>query len=283
LAFVHYIGTLLKRTKHNPQQKGVNRKHIMHFKTFFLASLLSISATAMAQERLTADSITSLPKNILKVNVTSLALKNFHVQYEHALSRKVAVAIGARYMPVSSIPFKSLVMDAIGTDDEDTRELIDKSQIGNFAITPEVRFYLGKGYGKGFYIAPYYRYVNFSTNTITLNYAASMGPERSINLNGEMSAHTGGIMFGAQWFLGKKIALDWWIVGAHYGAGNGNFAGIPSTPFTQSEQEDIRQTLEDIDIPLVDKVVNVSANNVSVKVDGPFGGLRGGIMLGFRF
>ena len=254
----------------------------MKFKLLITAALL-VSTAAVAQNNAPEENTAIIPKkNILKVNLTSLPLKNYHLQYEHTLTRKLSLALGVRYMPTTGIPFKSLVLDAVG-DDQDTKDLIDKSQIGNVAITPELRFYLGKGYGKGFYIAPYYRYVNFSTNTITLTYSASNGPERSVNLNGEMSAHTGGIMFGAQWFLGNSVTLDWWIVGAHYGSGNGSFTGTPDVPFTPSEQADIRQTLEEIDVPLIDKTVNVSANNVSVKVDGPFGGLRGGIMLGFRF
>jgi len=254
----------------------------MKFKLLVAAALL-VSTAAVAQNNAPQESAGITPKkNILKVNLTSLPLKNYQLQYEHSLTRKVSLALGVRYMPTTGIPLKSLVLDAVG-DDQDTKDLIDKSQIGNVAITPEVRFYLGKGYGKGFYIAPYYRYVNFSTNTITLTYSASNGPERTVNLNGEMTAHTGGIMFGAQWFLGKSVTLDWWIVGAHYGSGNGSFTGTPGTPFTPSEQADIRQTLEEVDVPLIDKTVNVSANNVSVKVDGPFGGLRAGIMLGFRF
>ncbi|HEY0039594.1 MAG TPA: DUF3575 domain-containing protein [Flavisolibacter sp.] len=255
----------------------------MQLKSILLAVLLSSSIAALAQESTTEETTPGISKNFIKVNLTSLPLKNFHLQYERVLSKRVSIAIGGRYMPTSTIPFKSLVIKAIGDDDQDTKDLIEKSQIGNFAITPEVRFYLGKGYGKGFYIAPYYRYANFSTNTITLNFSETNGPSRSLNLNGEMSGHTGGIMFGAQWFLGKTITLDWWIIGAHYGTGKGIFTGTPSTPFTPGEQADIRQTLEDIDVPLIDKTVSVSPNNVTVKTDGAFGGLRGGILLGVRF
>lgn len=256
----------------------------MPLKTILAAAFLSASATAMAQNAPSEDSANqNRYRDILKINVTSLPLKNFHVQYEYILSRRVSLALGGRLMPTSAIPFKSLVLDAVGDDDQDTKDLINKSRIGNIAITPEVRFYLGKGYGKGFYIAPYYRYATFSTNTVTLNFSEANGPKRSVNLSGEMTGHTGGVMLGAQWFLGKHLTLDWWIIGAHYGVGNGSFTGVPSTPFTPGEQADIRQTLEGIDVPLVDKMVNVSANNVSVKVDGPFGGLRGGILLGIRF
>jgi hypothetical protein len=176
-----------------------------------------------------------------------------------------------------------VILDAVGNDDQDTRDLIDQSKIGNIAITPEVRFYLGKGYGKGFYIAPYYRYAKFSTNTVTVSFSEPNGPRRSVNLSGELSGHSGGLMFGAQWFLSKAISLDWWIIGAHYGTGKGSFTGIPSPALTAGEQAEIRQTLEDIDVPLIDKAISVTANSINVKTDGAFGGMRGGLLLGIRF
>ena len=247
-----------------------------------MAALL-VPASLLAQDKDIQNAVDHPEKeNFLKLNITSLPLKNYQLQYEHVLTRKLSFALGARLMPSTGIPLKSLVLDAVG-EDQDTREIIEKSRISNVAITPELRIYLGKGYGKGFYIAPFYRYTNFSTNSITLTYSASNGPERTVSMSGKMTGHTGGIMFGAQWFLGKSISLDWWIVGAHYGTGKGSFTGTPDVPFTPSEQESVRQMLEDIDVPLVDKTVSVSANNVSAKIDGPFGGVRGGILLGFRF
>ncbi len=41
--------------------------------------------------------------------------------------------------------------------------------------------------------------------------------------------------------------------------------------------------LENIDIPLTNKTVIVTANNVAMKLDGPWAGLRAGISLGFKF
>jgi hypothetical protein len=175
------------------------------------------------------------------------------------------------------------VLNAVG-DDQDTKNIIDQTKISNNAITPEVRYYLGKGYGKGFYVAPFYRYVAFSTNQVPVSYSiAVIGAKKAVNLSGDLSANTGGLLLGAQWLLGKHLSLDWWIVGAHYGSGKGNFIGVPDSPLSPTEQDEIRRNLEDIDIPLTHKTVTVTANNVAVKLDGPFGGLRAGLNLGFRF
>ncbi len=220
--------------------------------------------------------------NFFKVNVTSLPLKNLSVQYEKILSRKVSVAVGVRYMPSTGIPFKNAVANFIDGD-ADVKDLITTTKLSNFAVTPEVRFYLGKGYGQGFYIAPYYRYVRFSSDAAPVNYTANTGVKRSVELTGNLSANTGGILFGAQWLVRKHLVLDWWILGAHFGSGNGNFTGVPNPPLTVFEQDEVRKTLEDIDIPLVDKTVSVTANRIGMKFDGPFGGLRAGILVGFRF
>lgn len=221
--------------------------------------------------------------NLVKLNIAALPLKNLSVQYEKILSKKTSVAISLRFMPQSAIPFKGIVRNWVG-DDQDAQDLVDKSRVGNFAATPEFRFYVGKkGFGQGFYIAPYYRYVRFTTNTGIINYTATSGVKRSINIAGDMSAHNGGLMVGAQWFFNSTICLDWWIAGAHFGSGSGSFVGTPTQPLTPGEQADIKTTLDEIDIPLVNKTVAVNANRVNLNFDGAFGGLRGGLSIGIRF
>lgn len=90
-------------------------------------------------------------------------------------------------------------------------------------------------------------------------------------------------MFGAQWFLGRHVCLDWWIMGPHYGSGNGSFSGISSQPLSQEEQNDLRRELENLDIPLTNKTVSVNANGATLILDGPWGGIRAGISLGIKF
>jgi hypothetical protein len=41
--------------------------------------------------------------------------------------------------------------------------------------------------------------------------------------------------------------------------------------------------MEDIDISLTDKTVNVTSNSASLKFDGPWAGLRTGLSIGVRF
>ena len=77
--------------------------------------------------------------------------------------------------------------------------------------------------------------------------------------------------------------LDIWIFGPHYGSGKGNFSGASSRLLSKDEQNGLRDQLNSIDIPLTDKTVSVNANGASLQLDGPWGGIRGGISLGFKF
>ena len=247
----------------------------MPLKQILFVSFLFVTLFSSAQQQ--------PARNIVKVNVPSLLVKNVSVQYELILSRKVSAAVGFRYMPTTGLPFKNAIADAVDGD-EDVRSVITKTEIGNFAATPEIRFYLGKGYGRGFYLAPYYRYVRFNTGYFPVNYTSSVnGTKQTLTITGDMSANNGGLLLGAQWPLGKHFTLDWWIVGAHFGSGNGNLDGRTSAPLSSTEQAQIKSNLEEIDIPLVNKTVSVSANQVAVAFNGAFGGLRSGLCFGFRF
>ena len=222
--------------------------------------------------------------NFIKLNFLGIVLKNYQIQFERVLSRKISVAVAYRTMPSTTLPFKNQILKATGTVDPDTKETIEKLRISNFAITPEIRFYLSKkGYGQGLYIAPFYRYAGFTTNNMVFTFVNSSNTKNTIDLSGKLTSNTGGILLGLQKFIGKYICIDTWLLGPHYGSGKGNFSGVSSMPLSQFEQDNLKQQLENIDIPLTNKTVSVSANGASVKLDGPWGGVRVGVSIGVRF
>ena len=49
------------------------------------------------------------------------------------------------------------------------------------------------------------------------------------------------------------------------------------------EQANLKQTLENFNIPLTKKTVTVNSAGAIVNLDGPFGGVRAGLLLGIRF
>ncbi len=225
----------------------------------------------------------AIKKNIVKVNLMALGLKNYSFQYERVLSKHVSVAVGVRTMPTGSLPFQDLIVDQIAEGNPELEASLRSFKAGNFAVTPEVRFYLSKkGYGRGFYIAPYYRFAKFNSDELPIEYESG-GNTNTVRLKGDVTTHTGGLMFGAQWQLGKVVTLDWWILGGHYGKSQGTLSGVPSQPLSQQEQQDIRDEIANFDLPLTKITAEVSANNVKAIVDGPWAGVRAGLTIGIRF
>ena len=222
--------------------------------------------------------------NHIKLNLTSIPFNNYSVQYERVLTKKSSVGLSFRIMPESKIPLSGTFKSMVAEGDAEIERTIDKLRISNFAITPEYRFYLGRGYGHGFYIAPFYRYARFRSNNVIITYDSDIiGTDETINLSGTLSSHTGGILFGAQWLLGKNISLDWMIAGPHFGAGNGSFIGVTSQTLSPGEQQRVRDELENLDIPFTKKTITTNPNGATLGLDGPWGGIRAGISLGVRF
>jgi hypothetical protein len=223
--------------------------------------------------------------NIVKLNLLpALFIKNFSVQYERVISKHFSVALGLRFMPNSGIPFKDNIISIADITDPDASKAINNFKMSNFALTPEMRFYLGrKGYGRGFYIAPYYRYASFQSDDLPIGYTDDSNQQQTITLRGDIKTHSGGLMFGAQWFLGNAVTLDWWIIGAHYGANKGNFSGTTSSPLSAQEQANLQATLNDFSLPVGTITSVVTANGATVNLSGPWAGVRGGLTLGIRF
>lgn len=229
-----------------------------------------------------ADS-TKQNKNVLKINLLSLPFNNLHVQYERQIGEKMSVALGFRYMPEGNIPLKSTVLDLI--DDPDATKHLTNLKTGNFAVTPEVRFYLGKAALKGFYIAPFARYSRY-TASLPFDFTVEddMGGEYNevIPLEGKLTTITGGLLLGSQFRLGKMVTLDWWILGPQYGSSKGNVAGRKN--LSPEEQQELRDQLNDItDLPLVKVTTKVDGNGADVDIKGPWAGVRAGLALGIRF
>lgn len=259
----------------------------MHIRYFLVPALILFPFTGLLAQSPDEENGTPARKipaaNMIKLNLTSLPLKQVAFQYERVLNRKFSVALGVRIMPATTLPFKQAILDAVG-DDPDTRNVLETFQLSNTAITPELRFYLSKrGYGRGFYLAPFARFARYKTSLLEFDYDDGNGGQETINLAGKLTSTTGGLLMGAQWPIGKRVVLDWWILGPHYGSATGKFSGISSQTMTPAEQDDLRTQLNDIDIPFTNKTVVVTANGASLELDGPWAGIRAGFSLGIRF
>ena len=223
-------------------------------------------------------------RNIVKLNVAAFALKTFSVQYERALGRKTSLALGFRATPKSHLPFKSTIESII--DDEETWRNVRNLETGSFAITPEFRYYLGKQDRRGFYLAPFVRYSHYEAEMpfiydITDPTTNTVLAQDVMPLAGSMNTYTAGIMIGSQWRLSKQFYLDWWILGPNFGASKGKIDGTKN--LSAYEQQDLREQLSDLDIPLTDYSYEVTDTGAKMDFDGGWAGVRAGLCIGFRF
>lgn len=245
------------------------------------AMLLALFTNAQELNTIETDTAVMQRRNIIKTNLTAYAFKNINVTYERSINRWFSVSAGYSVMPDGKIPFIKSFTDA----DDELRDV----KAGSTHFTIETRFYLGKGYGKGFYAAPYYRNSTFKTSNFTYyqEYEDGAGntTEIPLNISGKATGNSVGLLLGVQFFLNKKgsFVLDWWIVGAHYGKGKGDFTGKSSQTLTPDQQSQLKAELEDLGIPLVEYSVQTNTNGAAIKLDGPWAGLRSGLSLGYRF
>ncbi len=244
------------------------------FCSFFMASAQDTGMDTPSAEK---------GKNLVKLNLSSLILNNYSFQYERVITKRISAAIGYRFMPSSDVPFKSTVLNQVG-DDEAADFIINNSKFSNMAITPEIRIYLGEGYGKGFYVAPYYRYSKFKMEEVRVNYQDSNGQDQYIKMDGDITGNSAGLMFGAQWTIGQHFVIDWWIAGGHIGGGSGDISGTSTAPLSPQDQARVKDILDDFDVPLVKTTNEVTANGAKVKMDGTWAGIRAfGLNVGYRF
>lgn len=242
--------------------------------TLFAASLFS------AQQ---SDSLV-VKKNTIKTNLTAYAFRNINISYERSFNKTIALNLTFATMPMGGVPF----MDTFIKGD-DQKEIGD-IKMGSTAITIEPRFYFGEKYNSGFYLAPYYRYTNIKVDELRYNYViydetTQTETDNPIDLNGKFSANSFGLMLGVQWLLGSKDnwVLDWWIGGGHYGFASGDLVGKTKYTLTPDQQKELQDEINNLEIPLVKYKADINANGGTVKLDGPWAGLRSGLSLGYRF
>jgi hypothetical protein len=251
-----------------------------NIKALLVCCLLFASQFAISQQLI---EIPIEKKNIVKLNLSSLVFLNASLQYERVIKDNMSVAMGISLMPKTPLPFAETLQDQYG-DNEDAKRAIETTKLGNFSLTPEFRWYVGKkGAPNGFYLAPFVRYsrftfeqlYEFNTNTRVYNPL----------IKGTMKNIGGGLMIGAQWTLSKHISLDWWIVGAMYGSTKGDFTGFDDmTTMTQEERIKLKRDIEDVPIPLSDINATIYDDRVDVTLTGPYVGLRAfGLALGYKF
>jgi hypothetical protein len=227
--------------------------------------------------------------NIIKGNLTSFALKNYHLSFERSLNHFMSVSASYRYMPKESLPIKSIVEKYI----DNSAINYDLFQMGNNALTFESRFYLGLQKMSGFYIAPYARFANFDlsvpvayTYTPEGSFIAPTPITKSASLDGVIKSTSYGAYIGLQKQLLTKLVLDIWFIGGHFGSSNGslNFITPEDYKLPTLAINALQKVLDDTKVNPFEITSKVNQNGATADMKGPWAGFRGlGISLGLRF
>ncbi len=239
------------------------------------------------------------PKNVVKINLSSLVLNNFGLQYERKLSHKISFGLGFRFMPDGQLPFhntiKSLINKAHSSgsgnnnnnnnNDSSFQNAISNSRMGDWAVTAEVRFYFGKkGFARNFYGAPYIRYAQFSLN-IPYTYTDQNNQPHHMDLQGNLTGFGAGLMLGKSFMIKKRVVLDLWILGPFYGPGHANVTATADlSQLSDQDKQNLQSNIQNLKIPTWTINANVTNSGVTATGTGGFIGIRGlGLNLGIAF
>lgn len=236
------------------------------------------------------DAPVASPKNVIKLNLSQLALVNFSLQYERAFHKNFSAALGVSYMLKRDIPGQFFTPSSNGSG-------YQLPKFGGWSITPEIRFYPGKKEKHkaphGFYMAPYFRYSKYTMNSSYVDIDSTSGKRNNYEVKASYSGFTAGLMLGSQWMIGKHFSIDWWIVGGGYGKAKFKIHAESTDPgfyLSPQEQEDLKADIKDNTNELGsfgngEISVETTSNSATTTVTGlPMISLRGfGLTLGFSF
>lgn len=142
----------------------ISRNAVIKAKLPVLAAIIllaQVTKTNAQSKYQVFDTSYGLQKNLkqsfsfLKVNEPAFASMNYSIEYERVISRKISLSLSYRAMPGTTMPVKNLIINTAGQDDKNIAKTIANLKLRHFAITPEIRFYLGKkGFGNVFTLLP---------------------------------------------------------------------------------------------------------------------------------
>ena len=138
--------------------------------------------TVLLSAGISLKSIAQEASNTVKINPISALLRTGSVFYEHKLSEKTSVQLGAAFTGLK----------------------LGDTKFTGFSVTPEYRFYPKASALSGVYLGPYARYQNFTVKDDTNT--------------GSYSSIGGGVVIGRQWVYKSGFVLDLFF-GPSYNAG----------------------------------------------------------------
>jgi hypothetical protein len=153
-------------------------------------------------------------KNVLKIDPGKLILGGINLSYERILSRNTSINFRAKFHPLG---FVERTIDGFSVNGNDfTFKLTNRPQFYHIGFDTEYRFYINKkNAARGFYIAPYLHYLNY-TGKFESNYTSKVS-DLPVNIDGNLKTTMNiwgiGTQAGIQWRINKRISIDWGVAG----------------------------------------------------------------------
>lgn len=250
-----------------------NSQHMK--KNLFLSLMIMITVSSYSQE---VERVPCPPLRTYAVKLAPAAIMFGKVslggEYVYSERKSLTFYVGVPFNKTGNVSF-----------DEDVSKVGSKT----FSIMGGYRYYLKKQNMKGFYIEPFIKYLNHKGEGVL---EGTLGPKSVLlDYNSDYNGIGLGAQLGVQFIIGKKLVLDWFLLGPELNSGkiNSSFRDITSSDWSEQDAAEIEADIEDVlqDIPLIGKKIEVDVNGSTKTVTGKYKGLlpgiRSGISIGYRF
>lgn len=241
----------------------------------------------------------SFRKNVVKVNLTSLVLfNNYSLSYERSLTRKITLVAGYSAMPETKLasmflverhtPFVESTAERFVGEEVDITNYLNLATLGSNSLTGEVRFYGGTKPGaRGFYLSLYGRYMNLKA-AYPYEYETADSRVYTLPFNGTLRGFGGGAMLGYQLMIAKRVTVDMYILGGHYGKLKADIPAMTDlSTMTENEKRELREDIQSVNESTngkIDAEATVTDQGVNLKGSLPIAGIRSfGFNLGLAF
>ncbi|RZK56746.1 MAG: DUF3575 domain-containing protein [Pedobacter sp.] len=210
-------------------------------------------------------------RNIVKIELASLLTNTVSFQYERELASNSSITVSMGIMTKGKMPFASYLENKFAQ----AANLI----VGKYSMMSGYRFYFSGEAFRGFYVSPF---LKVAGSSIAIDYKFNVADEvKTIPLSGNIIGITGGILVGAQFSLGNRFNLDLEIFGPHYGFSTGQLIGPLALDVT--EKGFLEKDLANLDLPIIKTRSIVTSNGASIKLSGPWLGVRSNVGIGYKF
>ena len=261
----------------------------MQKKIFLTLIALLCYAATQAQPTTNQTKILPLkpPVAAIKLNLYNTIGGALSLAGEVRLTKSISVNLGYTQNQIGSGSVKAILKTYIK---DQQVNILDSNVILNplktRTIIPEIRFYVGSQTAlKGFYVAPYMRFLRGSTTAIISDLN-----NKQYNTSATLNANRFGVMLGYQWIIKKHFVVDWGIGGLQLSKYKLVFRGGPvSASDYQTVIDNTNTYLLDAGLPTIPTTAGYNVlfddggylRPVSVSTSLP--GFRAALSIGYRF